>query len=254
MANRANRPYPAASAYPLRMKYAFAIWFPIVATAIIVASLAIVGMPPVQSGPGALTALGLIPNLIVLALCLVVGVLSLVCRPRPLIASPSVAAVAIVGYLAVAITLFASSTINGYDTTQIVVSDSGRQPVSGVTIRVTSHQPVSLIGALTARTDRELVTDSSGRASLRLNRRHTIYGNVNAEASGYLRTYRFASIMRSPNRDGTYRVEHSWSSNKEEHSGTNMHFHISKSEPYSKTLKVFLPSVGGVDTDPYASP
>jgi hypothetical protein len=120
------------------MKYAFAIWFPIVATAIIVASLAIVGMPPVQSGPGALTALGLIPNLIVLALCLVVGVLSLVCRPRPLIASPSVAAVAIVGYLAVAITLFASSTINGYDTTQIVVSDSGRQPVSGVTIRVTS--------------------------------------------------------------------------------------------------------------------
>ena len=113
MANRANRPYPAASAYPLRMKYAFAIWFPIVATAIIVASLAIVGMPPVQSGPGALTALGLIPSLIVLALCLVVGVLSLVCRPRPLIASPSVAAVAIVGYLAVAITLFASSTING---------------------------------------------------------------------------------------------------------------------------------------------
>jgi len=40
------------------MKYAFAIWFPIVATAIIVASLAIVGMPPVQTGPGALTALG----------------------------------------------------------------------------------------------------------------------------------------------------------------------------------------------------
>lgn len=235
-------------------KYAFAIWFPIIASTVVIAFLAIVGMPPQQSGPGALTALGLIPNLIILGLCLVVGVLGLVFRPRPLIASPLIVAITIIVYLAAAIMAFASRTVTGYDTTQIVVSDSSGQPVAGVTVRVTTQQPFSFVGALTPRTDSQLVTDSSGRISLRLNRHHTIHGTVNPGTSDHLREYRFATVMRSPNADGTYRVEHSWSSNKEKHAERNMHFHISKSEPYSETLRVFLPSVGGDDTDPYVSP
>jgi hypothetical protein len=164
----------------------------------------------------------------------------------------AIATVAI--YLLMAIVAFALPTVTGYNTTTIRLLDWSRQPVSGVTIRLSTHQPFSFRGALTPRTDAHLLTDSSGLTAARVNRDHTLYGTINAQTDGHRAEYRFATFMRSPNPDGTFRMQYSWSSNKEKHGNTNMHFHVSKAEKCLNTITVYLPSVDGDDTNPYVLP
>ena len=58
-------------------------WLCAIAIIIIVAGGAFLTLTPVQDGPGALTALGNVPNYIALLLCFIGAIVCLIRRPRP---------------------------------------------------------------------------------------------------------------------------------------------------------------------------
>jgi|GEM_PF-4994264 len=233
----------------MRGKYVFVIWFPIVATTLLVAILSLLSLTPVQSGPGGLTALANIPNYIIFCVCIAIGIAAYKFRPRPLFSSPIISILTIAIYFATIAALVASPLVGIYKISVTVVDWSG-QPIPNVPVVLSVNRTFSsLLGVLSPSSSSDLRTDKDGKFTIRANSTQRVYCSVNAFPER-LKPYRFAALVIEPQGNNKIGIQFAWS-NKLFDSATNGHYYTKKNAAIPDELKVYLPIDGGDDANPY---
>lgn len=114
------------------LRFGTAFW--LAASAIVVACLALAGMPTIESGPGALSALGAIPNLIILAFCAVIVLICWFASPKFKEVSTLMFAGTATVYILFLAIMFSASSLWGYYTLHLQIVDSKRNPIPGITV------------------------------------------------------------------------------------------------------------------------
>jgi hypothetical protein len=230
-------------------RFAFVIWFPVLATTLVIAFMALRSLTPVQSGPGGLTALANIPNYVILGICGLVTICTVVLRPKPLFSSLSVAIGTVVVYAAIIAVISVSPATGRYQTTVRVIDWSGR-PIPNIAVSLSVSRTLSSFSGILAPSETTIFfTDPNGEFILRASIGQNVYCTVNALPKR-VTPYRFASFILEPQRDNRFNLQHSWS-NREFDPATNMHFLTLKGLRTPTEIKVFLPIDGGDDANPY---
>jgi len=233
----------------MHRRFAFVIWFPVFATTLLIAFMALRSLTPVQSGPGGLTALANIPNFVVLGICSIFAIGTIVLRPKPLFSSAFVAIATIVVYAAIVVAISISPLSGHYQTTVCVVDWSGR-PISNLPVTLSiSRTFTTFAGILAPSTTTDFYTNQNGEFSIRSSVGQNVYCSLNALPKR-LKPYRYASLIIEPRSNNGYSIQHSWS-NKDFDYGTNMHIFTVKDAAIPQEIKVFVPTDKGDDANPY---
>jgi hypothetical protein len=127
----------------------FVFWFSVSASTIILVLLAANGIPKVQEGPGALTALGWIPVLIIWFCCGIIGVACWFTRPTWKWSSRSsvITIFFTVGtYSAIAFTVLNNPLLWGYYDLKIRILDWNQQPIQHVWVHSLRQKAVIDLG------------------------------------------------------------------------------------------------------------
>jgi hypothetical protein len=237
---------------PLR----FVVWFSIAATTAIVAWLALTRMPRFQSGPGGLSALGAIPNVVILVACGIFAILCWFTRPpksewrRPIVI-PTAA-----GFCVVAGLLWFDSSLWGGCRLRVRIVDKGGNPIPGITVDFLKQKGFgNLTGffrnAFIANdVDVTSTSDGTGEVSLLMNRYQAVGALVNQrfgprghgiENAAYL----WADFRLDPRLDGDMRGSVSWSVGGRFPNMNPKSKTLGKFDPVDETLIVYLPRAGG---------
>ena len=217
-------------------------------------------MPQIQSGPGALSILGAIPNFLILVGCAISGFTCWFTRPRvgelsALIFLSTLAAFC----LGVSFLWTHSQWWGGYDL-RVCVLDTKRHPIGGIKVSVMKQK--AGLGFISALLQDDVIseanTDLEGCVVIKANRLQHVGGLVNMSfiARGGNGTrlnpaYRFADFNVMPADNGETTVCVSWSKFGEL-DNSNMHReNIKPFETAKAALIVILPAVAAEKSDIY---
>ena len=240
------------------LRFGFAFCFAV--SAIVVAYLALAGMPKFQSGPGALTALGAIPNLIILAFCAIIILICWFTRPKFNEVSVLMVIGTIIGYSLFLTVIFWNSALWGYYTLHVQIVDSKHIPIPGITVDTLAQRGGNSLFSCALLPDdvrTTVTTGAAGIASLRANHYQRIGALINMQYQGGGRaidpSYRFSDVSLSPVAANKAIANISWSKTGEQ-DNSNMHQYSSQAfDPSRTTLIIFLPRKDGDDHFDYTA-
>lgn len=233
-------------------------WLLVAASTVVVTFLAANGIPKVQEGPGALTALGWIPVLIIWFCCAVFAAACWFTRPKCRLdsfAAGSTITITLAVYSVAAIVLLNDSQLWGYYDLKIVVEDWKLQPVQGVWVHsLRQRAEMNLFQTfLPDDVETSIQTDAQGEVLLRANTHQRLNILINSTFGNLGRNskYRFVDCELERASSGASPLVISWS-RRGKGDGENMHFYSSKlTAPSQASLTLYLPEVNGDDASLY---
>lgn len=253
-----------ATALNRKARWSAVVWTFLVISTISVMVITFQSPPHLEGGPGGLTAFGLIPNIIVFGICSIILIALLIFHPPSEALGQPWTLLAVIPWALIACVLATVPWMWGYYPLTIHVVDWQGKPLGGVKIHFLEERlGISLEQAFLADdVTMNLITDSAGNVTYEANNYRKIFGAVNGywqdpgnkalgNASFNLQPYgiEFYSNRGSQKQE----LQISWTA-KGQSPGTNDKFYTtSVSRPYSGTLTIFLPDVGGEDESPYPS-
>lgn len=241
-----------------RRPFAFVLWFPVAATAAVLAVLATNGIPKPQEGPGGLVGLAYIPVLIIWLFCAVVGIFCWFNRPLwdwNSRRTTTTVLITVLLYTALATTVVNSPRLWGYYDLEIQVLDWKGHPVPGILVHTLRQAAEINLSEALYPTDVEtsVRTDGEGRAVLKANLHQRMNILLNAAYNVGTRDEKYRSVdceLENATK-GASPFMISWSRRGME-DGENMHFYSSKLiVPTRAPVALYLPRVGGDDSSPY---
>ena len=165
-------------------RFTFVFWFPAAATTIVVSLLAFNGYPHLESGPGGLSVLGLIPIFIIWGCCGLVALLCFFLRPNRLAWNPRIIIGTVICYSVVLVIAFRSPSFWGYYPIDVEVKDWSHKPVPGVTVHSQSQKENLLLlmnSFLTNDPGKDFTTDTLGRVRLQANINQMLLITINGQ-------------------------------------------------------------------------
>jgi hypothetical protein len=236
--------------------FGFIVWFSIAATTAIVAFLALTRMPRFQSGPGGLSVLGAIPNMVILVGCAIVAIICWFTRPRKSEWRGSIVIPTAAGFCVVAGLLWLDSSLWGSCRLRVRIVDIEGNPIPGITVDFLKQKGFGntmgfFRNAFIANdVDVTSTSDAAGEVSLLMNRYQSVGALVNQrfgpkghgiENAAYL----WADIHLDPRSDGAMRGAVSWSAGGRYPDMNPKSKTLEKFDPIDETMIVYLPRAGG---------
>ena len=244
-----------------KSRWSAIIWTFIVICTISLMVVTVQSQPHLEGGPGGLTVFGLIPNCIVFGTCALILLFLLIFHPPWELLGHPLLLLAVIPWLSIACVLASVPWMWGYYPLRVHVVDWQGKPLSGVKIHFLEERTgISLEQAfLPDDVSGDIVTDDKGDVSYTVNNYRRIFGAVNSYWQDPTdKTLGNAGFSLQPYGIGFYPVSSqkqelqiSWTA-KGQPPGTNeKNSTASVSRPYSGTLIIYLPGVGGEDASPY---
>jgi hypothetical protein len=218
-----------------------------------------------ESGPGGLSALGLISNLAVLILCAIILVLAVVFHPKGSSFGHPYVLISVIIWIGLELIVVNIPWVWGYYNLKIHVVDWHGKPLTHVRIHILEEKMgISLDQAfLNDDVETVLFTDSSGNINFEANNYRAIFGIANGywheRANPDLGMCEFSlrppyalTLIGDIGSNQALRI--AWNS-KGIHFGepNEKDYTTSVPRPYTANLTIFLPGSNGEDVSPYPS-
>jgi hypothetical protein len=235
-----------------KSKWSAVVWMILIVSTISMIVSAALHQPPVESGPGALSALMAIPNIVVIILCSVILIVLLLFHPAFELLSQPLFLVSIALWILIEVFLVNLPWLWGYYSFHIHVTDWQGKALPNIKVQFEqTKNGMSIEQAFLSNEATVGVTDEQGNVVYRANNYQIASGFVNGPGDGGNKALGDATFRLTPVDDRQIQLEISWTA-KGQRPFTNERWYTTfVNRPYAQPLTIILPDSGGANESPY---